>query len=204
MTLSPSPAPLTPLDRELPLVDPFEALRAYATRDRSPLADISGSAERHPGLDTETIRPVARPTTAPSIDQWDIALDALATGSLAFDFLQELPSSNSLRPICDVGSRATSSPSVDDGQDAGRLRVAPSRAMAKRPSSSNEQPRSYEREFHIRLAATSLGRERRTVRAPANVDLGYIRFREELKQRLTGKGDECIWRGLEAQDDPRL
>ena len=189
----------------MPLVDPFEALRAYANRDRSPLADISGSAERHPVLDTETTRPATHPTTASSIDEWDIALRALATGSLAFDFLQKLPSSHSARPSCDVGSSATSSSAVvNDGRDTDRLRFAPSWANAKRLSSSNEQNRRHAREFHIQLAATSLGRERRTVRVPTNVDLGYIRFREELKQTLTGKGDECIWRGLEMQDDPRL
>ena len=187
----------------MPLVDPFEALREYANRDRSPLAAISGSAERHLVLDAETIRPTAHATTAPSINELDIALRALATGSLAFDFLQKLPSSSSVRPSCDVGSSATSSSTVGDGRDADRLRFAPSRANAKKPS-SNEQARSHEREFHIQLAATSLGRERRTVRVPTNVDLSYIRFREELKQTLTSKGDECIWRGLETQDDPRL
>ena len=50
----------------------------------------------------------------------------------------------------------------------------------------------------------SLERERLTVRVPADMDLGYIRFREELKQILTDKGDEYIWRGLEMQDEPRL
>jgi hypothetical protein len=69
---------------------------------------------------------------------------------------------------------------------------------------SNEQPHSYAREFHIRHAAISLGRERRSVRVPADVDLGYIRFREGLQRGLTDKGDECIWRGLETQDEPRL
>ncbi len=60
------------------------------------------------------------------------------------------------------------------------------------------------REVHRRLAAVSLGRERRTIRVPANVDLGYLRFRQELKERLTGQGDEWIWSGLVMQDDPRL
>ena len=41
LTLHPSPAPLTPLDREMSLIDPFEALRAYANQDRSSLANGS-------------------------------------------------------------------------------------------------------------------------------------------------------------------
>ena len=37
-----------------------------------------------------------------------------------------------------------------------------------------------------------------------DVDVEYIRFQEELKQKLMSKGDECFWRGPEAQNEPRL
>ncbi len=204
MTLSPSPIPLTPLDREVSLVDPFEALRAYANGGRSPLADISGSTKRNPVLDAETIKPVAHPMTSPSIDEWDVALRALAAGSNAFDFLQNSPLSDSPLPSNDIAGGVTANffP-IDHERDVNRTGFASSRMNAGKPPSSNELSHSHAREFHIRLAATSLGRERRTVRVPADMDPGYIRFREVLKQKLTDKGDECIWRGLKMRDEPR-
>ncbi len=202
MTLSPSPVPLTPLDRELSLVDPFEALRAYANGGRSPLADISGPTKRNPVLDAETIEPVVRPMTSPSTGEWDVAGPALANGCIAFDLLPKSPLSDSPLPSSDIGVGVTSNLFPDHGR-VDCLLFASSRMNARRPPSSNEQSHDHAREFHIRLAATSLEKERRTVRVPADVDLSYLRFREVLKQRLTDKGDECIWRGLEMQDEPR-
>jgi len=147
---------------------------------------------------TETMKPVAHPTTAPSIGEWDDALHALATGRIAFGFLQTLPLPDSPAPSTDIGG------GIDHGRDADRPRFAPYQVNARRLSMSNEQPDGYAREFHRQLAAASLERKRQTVRVPVGVDLSYIRFRRELKQILTDKGDECIWRGLEMQDDPRL
>ena len=204
LTLTPSPVPLTPQDRELSLVDPFEALRAYANRDRSPLAGILESTEFNPVLDTETIKPVAHSMTAPSIDEWDVALRALATGCLASECVPKLPSSNSPSASGEIDNAANSTAPFGHGRGAGWLQFASSSVNVKIYSSNNEPPQSHAREFHIRLAATSLERARRTVRMPVNVDLGYVRFRKELKKSLTGKGDGCIWRGLETRDEPRL
>jgi len=148
-------------------------------------------------LGTETMKPVAVPTTAPSIGEWDDALHALATGRSAFGFLQTLPLPASPASSSDIRG------GIDQGRDADRPRCAPYQVNARRLSLGNEQPDGYAREFHRQLAAASLERERRTVRVPTGVDLGYIRFRRELKQILTDKGDECIWRGLEMQDDRR-
>jgi len=153
-----------------------------------------------PVLGTETMKPVAYPTTAPSIGEWDDALRALAAGHTSFGFLQRLPLSDSPPPSSDIGGGV----SPDHRQDADRPRSASYRVNARRPSLSNGQPDGYAREFHRQLAAASLERERRMVRVPADVDLNHIRFRRELKQILTDKGDERIWRGLEMQDDPRL
>ena len=202
MTLSPSPIPLTPLDRELSLVDPFEALRAYANGDRSPLADVSGSTKRNPVLDAGTIKPVVHSMTSPSIGEWDVAGRALATECISFDLLQKSPLSDSPLPCSDIGGGSNYFP--DHERDVDCLRFASSRMDARSPPSSNGQSHDHAREFHIRLATTSLEKGRRTVRASAGVDRGYIRFRQVLKQRLTDKGDECIWRGLEMQDEPRL
>ena len=185
------------------LVDPFEALRAYANRDRSPLADIYGSTKRNSVLDTETTNPVVHPMTSPSTDERDVALRAPATGCIASDFLQAPPLSGSPLPSSDIGVGVTSNFFPDHGRDVDR-RFASYRMNARSPTSKNERSHGHEREFHIRLAAMSLGGERRTVRVPTDVDLGYIRFREVLKQRLTDKGDECIWRGLKMRDGPRL
>jgi hypothetical protein len=187
------------------LVDPFEALRAYANQGRSPLAGISTSTERYPIFDTETkeIGRVAHPTISPSIDEWDVGLRALAAGCINIDFLQKSSLSDSPPPSSDIGGRTTSNFIAGHRRDADCPGFATYRTNAGRPPLSNEQPHSHTREFHIRLAAMSLGRER-PVRMPTDVDLGYIRFREELKQMLTDKGDECIWRGLEIQDEPRL
>jgi len=205
------PVPLTPLDRETSLFDPFEALRAYANQGWSSLADISKSTERSPVFDTETktIERVAHPTTSPSIDECDVALRALATGCIVSDFLQKSPLSDSVTPSSDIGGETTSSSIPDYRRDADS-RSASYRTNAGGPPLSNERlcetrvHHGYARESHIRLAAMSLERERLTVRVSADIDLGYIRFREELKQILTDKGDECIWRGLEMQDEPRL
>ena len=183
MTLSPSPIPLTPLDREVSLLDPFEALRAYASGDRSPLTDI------------------ARPMTCPSLDERDAALRALASECISSDVLQKSPLSDSPLPGSDIGGGIASNFLPAHGRDA---RFVSHRIDARSPPSSDERSHGHAREFHIRLAAMSLGRERQTVRVPADVDLGYIRFREALKQSLTDKGDECIWRGLEMRDEPRL
>ena len=206
LTLSPSPVPLTPLDHEMSLVDPFEALRAYAKQDRSPLADISRPTEGDLVFNTETkmTERVAHPTTPPSIDEWDVALRALATGCIAFDYLQKSPLLDSLPPNSNIGGGTTSNFFPDHGLGADCPQFASSRTNARMPPLSNERPHDHTREFHIWLAATSLGRERLPVRVPAGVDLGYLRFREELKRSLTDKGDECIWRGLEMQDKPRL
>jgi len=154
-----------------------------------------------PVLDTETIKPVARPTTAPSIGEWDDALRALASRGTAFGFLQKLPLSDSPPPSSDIGIIREETRGSSTGRDADRSRFASYRADARGPPLSNEQPDGYAREFHIQPAAASLERERRTIRAPADMDLNYIRFRRELKQILM---DECIWRGLEMQDEPRL
>ena len=201
MTLSPSPASLTPQDRDVPLVDPFEALRAYAQRGRSPLG---GCTERSAVLDTDAIRPVAYHTPNPTIDECELPLHALSTGRPGPEFAQMLPLSNSPRANCGAEGIYTSGSSLNRGRDAEWPQFESSRTNAKRHSSNNEQPHSHTREFHIQLAATNLGRERGTVRVPMDADLDYIRFREELKQTLMSKGDECIWRGLESQDDPRL
>jgi hypothetical protein len=101
-------------------------------------------------------------------------------------------------PLLDTGNILTSNPSPDQGRDAERLRFESPRANLTRYSSDKEHPRGHAREFHIQLAAMNLGRDRRMVRVPADVDLDYIRFREGLKRKLIGQGDECIWRGLEA------
>ena len=188
------------------LDDPFEALRAYAMQDRSPLADISRPTERNPVFDTETktTERVAHPTTSPSIDESDVALRALATGYTVFDFLQESPLSDSLPPSSGIRSGTTSNFFPDHGLGADCPRFESSRMSARMSPLSNERPHGHTREFHFRLAAMSLGGERLTVRVPAGGDLDYIRFREELKRSLTDKGDECIWRGLEMQDGPRL
>jgi len=203
MTLSPSPAPFTPHDGEVSLVDPFEALRAYALRGplRSMHPEILPGGD--PMIHTDTIRPVADPKTKPSVGECDVAPHALATGCLGTDFVQKLTSSDSPRVSCDVRDISTSSSSLNDGRDAELLRFESSRTNSMRHSSENKHPRGHAREFHLQLAATNLGRERRTVRVPAHVDAEYIRFREELKLKLTSKGDECIWRGLVVQDDPR-
>ena len=184
MTLPPSPAPLTPKDRKVSLADPFEVLRAYAQRDRSRLGDISGPS--------------------PLLDECDVALHGLATGCLWSDVVQELSSSNSPRASCGVKNISTSGSSLNHRRDAKQLLFEPSRTNATRDSLDTEQPCSHAREFHIQLAATDLGGERGTVRVPADVDPDYIRFREELKQKLMSKGDGCIWRGLKSQDEPRL
>jgi len=42
------------------------------------------------------------------------------------------------------------------------------------------------------------------VQVPANDNPDYIRFREELKQRLIDQGDECFWEGLVMEDASRL
>ena len=203
MTLSPSPIPLTPLDCELSLVDPFEALRAYANGERSPLADISGSVKRNPALDTETTEPLVYPMISPSIDKCDVTLRASATGCIALDVLPGPPLSDSPLTSSDIGDGVTSNSFPDHGRDVD-LRLASYRMNTRRPSSGNERSHGHARESHIRLAAMSLEGARRTVRVPAHVDLGYIRFREVLKQTLTDKGDECIWRGLRMRDEPRL
>jgi len=200
--LFPNPIPFTSLDREVSLIGPFEALRAYANIDRPPLAELSGS-QHDVALNIKTLKPVADPTTASPLGELDVTLRSLATGSLASDFLQKLPS-NSPPSSCDMDRRATSSTSINHGRDAERPRFVSSQANARRPSSDNEGPHSRAREYHRLLAVMGLERERRTVRAPAELDLGYIGFREELKQKLTGQGDECIWRGLKMQDQPRL
>ena len=176
MTLSRSPDPLTPLDRDASLADPFEALRAYANGERPPLSGISGFTRRIPVLDAETIKPAEYPMTSPSIGESDAALRALAAGYRAIDFLPRSPLSDLPLPSSDMGNEVTSTSSSPD----------------------------YEREFHIHLAATSLGRGRRTVRVPADADPGYNRFREILKLKLMAKGDECIWRGLKMRDKPRV
>jgi len=206
LTLPPSPVPLTPLDREMSLVDPFEALRAYANQDQSSLANVSKSTKRNPVLDTETktIERTAHPTTSSSIGKWDVALCTLATGSIASDFIQKSPLLDSPPPSSDTGGGTTSNSIPDHRRDADCPEFASYRTNARGPPVSNERSHGYRRDFHIRLAAMSLERERLTVRVPADMDLGYIRFREELKQVLTDKGDECIWRGLEMQDEPRL
>ena len=191
MTLSPSPIPLTPLDRDVSLIDPFEALRAYANKDRFPLADTSAT-KHNAALDAETI------------DECDVALRALATRCNAFDFLPKSPLSDSPLLSSDIGGGIIPHFFPDHGRDVGRPRFASYRVNARWPPSNNERSHGHTREFHIRLAAMSLGRERRTVRLPTQVDLGYIRFREVLKQTLTDKGDECIWRGLAMRDEPRL
>jgi len=205
-TVSPSPIPPTPLDREMPLVDPFEALRAYANQGRSPRADPSTSTERAPVLDTETktIGRVEHPTISPSIDQWDVAVRAPATGCIALDFLQRSPLSNSSLSGSDIGSETTSNFTPVHRRGAGCPRFASYQTNAISLPLSNEPPHGHRREFHIRLAAMSLERERLTVQVPGDMDLGYIRFREESKQMLMDKGDEYIWRGLEMQDEPRL
>ena len=182
------------------LIDPFEALRAYANGDRSPLANASGT-KRNAVLDAETIEPVAYPMASPSIDECDVALRELATRGNTFDFLQKSPLSNSPLPSSDIGGGIIS---PDHGRDVNRPRIPSYRVSARWPPSSNEQSHDHGREFHIRLAAMSLGGERPTVRVPTQLDLDYIRFREDLKQKLTDKGDECIWRGLTMRDEPRL
>ena len=165
------------------LVDPFEALRAYANGDRPPLADI---------------------VTSPSLDERDVALRALAAGCISFDFLQKSPLSDSPLPSSDIGGGTTPNFFPAHGRDVDRPRFASYRMNAKSTPSSNGRSRDHTREFHVQLAAMNLERGQRTVRVPADVDLGYIRFREVLKQSLTDKGDECIWRGLEMRDEPRL
>ena len=191
------------MDREVSLVDPFEAVRAYAAGGRSPLDNISGSTKRNPVLDTETTKTDVHPMTSPSTDEWDVALRALAAGR-AFDFLPKPPFSDSPLPSSDTTGGVSASFSPDHGRDVDRPRVASSWMNAGKPPSSNERPHNHARKFHIWLAATRLGRERRRVRVPSDMDPNYIRFREELKQKLTDKGDECIWRGLKMRDRPRL
>ena len=186
------------------LVDPFEALRAYADGGRSPLANISGSTKRNPALDAEAIKPIMHPITSLSIDEWDALRPAASARSATFDFLQKSPLSDSPQPSSDNADGVSASLFSDHGRDVDRPRVASSRMNAGKPPSSNERFHSHARGFHIRLAAMSLGRERRTVRVPSEMDLSYIRFREMLKQKLTDKGDECIWRGLTMRDAPRL
>ena len=168
------------------LLDPFEALRAYANGDRSPPTDI------------------AHPMTCPSLDERDAALRALASECISSDFLQKSPLSDSPLPGSDIGGGIASNFLLAHGRDVDRPRFVSHRMDARSPPSSDERSHGHAREFHIRLAAMSLGRERQTVRVPADLDLGYIRFREALKQSLTDKGDECIWRGLEMRDEPRL
>ena len=188
----------------MPLVDPFEALRAYANGDRSPLANISGSTKRNPVLDAETTKSVMHHMTSPSIDELDVALRGLATGCNPFDFLPKSPLSDLPLPSSDTAGGVSASSFPDHGRGVDRPPVASSRMNAGKPPSSNDRSHNHVREFHIRLAATSLGRGGRTVRVPGDTDLSYIRFREVLRQTLTDKGDECIWRGLKMRDQPRL
>ena len=204
MTLSPSLALLTPQDRQVSIVDPFEALRAYAKRDESRLGGISGCTKRNPLLDTDTIRHVAHATTDTAMGECDITLRAFAPGSLQYGFVQELPSSNSPQASCEISNTSTSGSSLNHRRDTEQPQCESFQTNATRYSSDDKQLHSHAREFHIQLAATNLERERGTVRVPANMDLDYIRFREELKQKLMRKGDECIWRGLVAQDERRL
>ena len=186
------------------MVDPFEALRVYAKRDRSRFGDISGHAEHNPLPDTDPIRHVVHAMTNPTVGESDVAPCGLATGCHRSDFVQRLPSSNSLQAGCNVGDTSTSGSSLNHRRDAEQPRFESSRMNVTRYSSDNEQSRSHSREFHIQLAVTNLTRDRVTVQVPPDTDLDYIRFREELKQKLTSKGDECIWRGLKAQDEPRV
>ena len=139
--------------------------------------------------------------TSPSIGEWDIAGRALATGRISIDLLQQSPLSDSPLPGGDIGGGVTSNYFPDHGRDVDCLRFASSRMNARRLPSSNEQSHDHVREFHIRLAAASLEKDRGV---PTDEYLGYIRFRQVLKQKLTDKGDECIWRGLEMRDKPRL
>ena len=125
----------------------------YANRGRFPLANIPGSTERNPVLDTEIIKPVAHSTTAPCIDEWDVAL---ATGRLASDFVQKLPSSNSLLNSRDINNAVILTPSFGHRRDAEQLQFASSRVNAGRHSLNNESPQSYAREFHIRLCYDEL------------------------------------------------
>ena len=190
------------------MVDSFEALRVYAKKERSQFGDISGRTEHNPlpdtDTDTDTIRHVAHATTNPPMEESDVGLCGLATGCHRSDFVQNLPSSNSLRAGCDVGDISASGSSLNHGGDVEQPRFESVRMNATRYSSDHEQPRSHSREFHIQLAVTNLTRQRVTVQVPTDTDLDYIRFREELKQKLTSKGDECIWRGLVVQDEPRM
>ena len=154
------------------LVDPFEALRAYAKQGRSPLADISGPTERTPvfGTETKATERVAHHTTPSSIDEWDVALRALATGCIAFDLLQKSPLSDSLPPSSDIGGGTTSNFSPYHGLGVDCPRFVSSCMNTRMPPLSNERPHGHTREFHIRLAAMSLGRERLTIRVPASVE----------------------------------
>jgi hypothetical protein len=206
LTLSPTATPPTPLDREVSLVDPFEALPASANQDRSPLTDISRSFGRDVLLETKTVHlePIVHAVVIPSIDESDVALRAPANGRLAIDLVQEFPSSNSLSSGCDIGNRATSNSSLGRPRDTERLQFGSPRVNASRLSSQDHQPNNQEREFHIQLAAISLGKERQAIQVPTDVDLGYVRFREELKEKLIDNGEECIWDALEMQDSSRL
>ena len=188
------------------MVDPFEALRAYVKRGGSRPGDISGRTEHNPRRNTDTIRHVAHATTNASEEAYDLALHEFAPRSLRYSFVQELPSSNSPQASRDINNKSTSGSSLNHGQDTEQPQFESCQMNATRYSSdsNNKQLRSHAREFHIQLAAMNLERERGTARVPANMDLDYIRFREELKQKLMRKGDECIWRGLVAQDEWRL
>lgn len=76
-----------------------------------------------------------------------------------------------------------------------QLKVSLMNAMGH--SLGNEQHHSHTCRFHIRLAAMNLTRERQTIRVPADMDLDYIRFLEDPKQKLMSEGEECIgmdWR----------
>jgi hypothetical protein len=73
---------------------------------------------------------------------------------------------------------------------------------SKKLSSGDEQAHGSTRDFHIRLAAERLERRQGTIRVPEH-DEDYVRFREELRQKLMGKGDGDFWGGLEIQDELR-
>ena len=173
-------------------------------RSGSRLSDTSRRTEHNPRLDTDTIRHVAHATTHTAMGECDVTLHAFAPGSLQYGFVQELPSSNSPQASCDMRNTSTSGSSLNHGRDTEQPQSESIQMNATRYSSDNKQLHSHAREFHIRLAAMNLEREQGTVRVPPNMDLDYIRFREELKQKLMRKGDECIWRGLVSQDERRL
>ena len=186
------------------MVDPFEALRAYAKRDESRLGGISGCTERNLLLDTDTIRHIAHATTDTAMEEYGVTLRAFAPESLQYGFVQELPSSNSPQASCDISNTSTSGSSLIHGRDTEQPQCESIQMKATRYSSDDKQLHSHAREFHIQLAARNLERGRGSVRVPANMDLDYICFREELRQKLMRKGDGCIWRGLVAQDERQL